>query len=537
MVQRHAAVASVVVPCGRASVVSVVAEFEEIATGWAITLSPGAGRQCGSHRKRLAVSRLCELDVGIPLAIDAGRSVNLSVQKNQREENTSLGATAHILPLLLSRAINDSLYSYQREGVAWLIKQRRAILGDDMGLGKTAQALAAARRLIRHGRISWMLVVCPRTLIATWIREAGRWAPELCVATALPGFDSRFVRWSRLVKRAHVLFTSYEQLRKPPAALVANPPDLIIADEAHRLRKADSQTTQGFRKIDSPRFWALTGTPIERDTEDLAVLLSLLDPGRFVPADGLLPPTTLRSLVRPYLLRRRKEHVLSELPQVIEETEVLELSEAQRKTYNSTRLTKLAAKQNQSILTIFNKLRMICDADPATGESSKLDRVCEIVSDIRAANEKVVVFSYVLDPLRRLQGRLAEPELAVRFATITGEQPLQERNKAIDTFRSDAGCVVLLASTRVASEGLTLTEANNVIFVNRWWNPSSNAQARDRVVRIGQSRIVRIVSFTCRDTVEERLEQLLEQKALTFDQVVEALSRDTTDRDAYSLIQ
>ncbi|MFP6704098.1 MAG: SNF2-related protein, partial [Planctomycetaceae bacterium] len=227
----------------------------------------------------------------------------------------------------------EPLYKFQRDGVAWLLHHERAILGDDMGLGKTAQALAATRRLIRFGRIDWALVVVPRTLIDNWKYESKKWSPELAVATALPPSRSREQDWSRLIGRAHLIVTSYEQLREPPAALLENPPDLLVADEAHRLRRGESQAHQGLRKIKTRRFWALTGTPVERDAEDLAVLMSLLEPSRFSPDDKRLHPTALRARVRPYLLRRHKTEVLDELPDVIEENEILVLSPKQVVAY------------------------------------------------------------------------------------------------------------------------------------------------------------------------------------------------------------
>ncbi len=126
--------------------------------------------------------------------------------------------------------------------------------------------------------------------------------------------------------------------------------------------------------------------------------------------------------------------------------------------------------------------------------------------------------------------RLSRNGAEIGYVTLTGELSLEERNAAIERFKTDQACTALLASTRVASEGLTLTEANQVIFINRWWNPSANAQARDRVVRIGQDRTVRVKSFICQDTVEDRLEPMLDSKQLTFNQLVEALAT-TTQKD------
>jgi len=428
-----------------------------------------------------------------------------------------------VRPLLLPRRVNDSLYPFQRRGVAWLLRNERAILGDDMGLGKTAQALGAARRLVRTGRVESVLVVAPRTLVANWVAEAEQWAPELGVATVLATGIGRQEKWRQVVDRAHVLVTNYEQLREPPEAIRRDPPGVIIADEAHRLRRAESLATRGLRQVASKRLWCLTGTPLERDPEDIAVMLSLLEPQRFAAQDRALHEISVRARLRRYMLRRKKESVLDELPKVTENVEKLSLSEGQRLAYQRA-IAEYAGKGNSgSYLVLFNRLRMICDLDTESGESSKLDRAVEIIEDISESGEKIVVFSYTLEPIRRLQQRIRRREVA-GVATITGEMSLDARERELETFKQEPSCAVLLASTRVASEGLTLTEANHVLFVNRWWNPTANAQARDRVVRIGQSRNVDVISLSCVDTIEERLDELLTKKEATFDAIVESLA-------------
>ena len=157
-----------------------------------------------------------------------------------------------------------------------------------------------------------------------------------------------------------------------------------------------------------------------------------------------------------------------------------------------------------------------------TGESAKLDRAVELAESAMADGCKTVVFSYMRDPLRHLQKRLVAAHGNIA-AMLTGEQSLDQRRRSVARFKTQPDCWVLLASTRVASEGLTLTEASRVIFVNRWWNPSTNSQAVDRVVRIGQTKPVIVRYLTCADTVEDRLQPLLDRKEMTFDQLIDAL--------------
>ena len=427
-----------------------------------------------------------------------------------------------VLPLLLPRRVTDSLYPFQRRGVAWLLCQARAILADDMGLGKTVQVIAALRRLVRAGRISSSLVVVPRTLLDTWDTEAKRWAPELVThryRTNRGGGSAR--AWSRSLNQAHILFTSYEELRTPSRQMIELPPDLIVADEAHRLRKADSLTHRGLRQVPAPRFWALTGTPVENNAKDLAGILSLLEPSVFSVDDHRYGVVSLRARARPYILRRTKHLVQPELVKPLEIEEVVALSGVQRRAYD------WVIKEHQpgipgSSLQLFNRLRRICDLDEQSGSSSKLDRAMEIIRASLADTEKVVVFSYTIAPLLALRSRIRS-KLGDVVEVLIGEQSLEKRQRVVERFKSDPCCGVLLTSMRIGGEGLTLTEANHVIMVNRWWNPSTNSQAIDRVVRIGQTRPVTVHYLVCRDTVEDRLKPLLDRKKMTFVQLIEAL--------------
>lgn len=480
-----------------------------------------------STRQRAAAEWLAAHDAAISYRLSRTGAEPLSWSYDPRPgyEHIHDRAIGRVLPLLLPRYIEDRpypLYLFQRAGVAWLLRHRRAILADDMGLGKTIQVIAALRRLFRHGRLRSCLVVAPGTLIANWMSECDKWAPEL-IARRLDFTDSTFTPalWRGAVARAHILLASYEDLRGLWDDLVEQPPDIIVADEAHRLRKADSLAHQAMRRIESPWLWGLTGTPVERDAEDLACLLSLLYPARFAIDDHRLGIATLRARVRPHLLRRTKADVLPELPPVEERLEKIPLHPKQREAYNAE-TTNFASSTRSGYLPLFTRLRSICDLDPATGASSKLDRIVELVSAASAQDEKTVVFSYTIDPLQALRSRLRTRH-GSRSELLIGEMSLAERKRVVDLFKSDPNCQALLASMRVGSEGLTLTEANNVIFVNRWWNPSTNSQAVDRVVRIGQRKPVTVHYLTCLDTVEDRLQPMLDRKRMTFDQLIDAL--------------
>ncbi len=426
-----------------------------------------------------------------------------------------------VLPLLLSRTVVDDLYPFQRDGVAWLLQNRRSILADDMGLGKTVQVIAALRRHFRNGRIESCLVVAPRTLLKNWQVEARRWAPELVTRPLRHENDRRQTTWRSAVASAHILLASYEEVRQPSAEIIEAPPDIIVADEAHRLRKARSLAHRGLRRIDAPRIWALTGTPVERDAADLAGILSLMHPRRFAVDDHRLGTVLLRARARPYLLRRTKKLVLPELPTAEQHVEEVRLHPAQRHAYDGA-VRSFTLAETGGYLPLFSRLLSICDLDRGSGESSKLDQAANLVRAAIEGGYKSVVFSYTLTPLRVLLSRL-RAEFGAAAELLTGEHSLQARNRTVQRFKSDPGCWTLLASLRVGGEGLTLTEANRVIFLNRWWNPSTNSQAVDRVVRIGQRMPVTVHYLTCRDTVEERVQPMLDSKEMTFAQLIDAL--------------
>lgn len=455
----------------------------------------------------------------------APRSLSWTYDPRPGKEHKRDRMLDRVLPLLLPLHVEDKLYRYQRNGVAWLLRHDAAILADDMGLGKTIQVVAAVRRLYRHNRIGSCLVVAPRTLIPNWIAEVGAWAPEL-LAERLKFESRKFSRadWRAARTGSHVLLASYEDLRGLWDELEGQPPDLMVADEAHRLRKSESLAHQAMRRIRPPRLWALTGTPVERNADDLAGLLSLIAPSRFAVDDSRYGLTALRARARPFLLRRTKSDALPDVPSAKEHIEQIDMHPAQRSAYQAA-MSAAQSSSGDSHLKLFNTLRSICDMDVVTGASSKLDRAVQLIAEAREAGRKTVVFSYRLEPLRALKRRLRVRD-GDSSELLVGEQSVAERNDIIARFKTDPNCHALLASMRVGGEGLTLTEATQVIFINRWWNPSANAQAVDRVVRIGQTEPVDVYYLVSVDTVEDRLEPLLARKKMTFAQLIDALRRD-----------
>lgn len=459
-----------------------------------------------------------------PLTVAPG-TTRLTQYREMRQAAVDLAR-----PLALKSPEPVGLRGFQVDGAKWLSNSDKAILADDMGLGKTVQAIHALRVLFNEGLVETALIVCPKSLLTNWETEMTRWAPELTRCRVVPSASTRDPIWSVIWGKVHIALTNYEQLRTVPLALRNETIGVVIADEAHRTRNNRSLITKGIRSLKWDHFWALTGTPFERDSADLATLLATLEPTRFSVSDRSLHISSLRAQARPYVLRRMKADVLKDLPDVLETKEVLELTPSQLRAYRNTARMP-SSRSASSVLKVINELRTICDYDATSQSSSKADRIIEILQDIRAQGEKAVVFSYLLGPLDMLGTRLATIWGERGYLDLRGDMTPEQRDRSLDEFSGNASVSALLCSSRVGGEGLTLTAANHVLFFNEWWNPSANAQARDRVVRIGQKRVVQIYKFMCKGTVEEVLDEVLQSKTRTMAKLIDKLADAA---DAYS---
>ncbi len=483
-----------------------------------------------------ALRRALERDFLVRRKLERGGEVEIFIPVDQRQHFPKYPITSLedalsykpesgdlCRPMFLEKPDLSSLYGYQVEGVNWLLKGRGRLLADEMGLGKTVQCIAAARLLFWEGVLERCLIVCPKSLVLNWQVEFRRWAPELLVRSVRPYRKNSNKVWAYTRHNLHVTITNYEQLRSPVEELRKGKWGLVIADEAHRLRNEEAQISSGVRQIERDRVWALTGTPIERDPEDLANVLSIIEPRRFAPSDARVSGAALSVKAQPFMLRRLKQTVLPELPRLVENAEYLELSEAQRRSYKKAQHgIDSCGRRLDGALAEINEMRKICDYDPKTRSGAKLDRIVELLAEIKFNNEKAIVFSYLLEPLRILRGMLNTHNIvALAFDGGMGDEA---RAQTLMHFKEDESVTALLASSRVASEGLTLVEANHAIFVNQWWNPSANAQARDRINRIGQQRVVYSHTFICVDTVEEYLQEILREKGQTVAEYIDRIA-------------
>ena len=414
---------------------------------------------------------------------------------------------------------------FQKKGINWLKEGKSKILADDMGLGKTLQAISASAELIKEKKITNVLIICPSALCSNWAFEINKWLPYFSVIQINNAGKSKNQIWNKLFNFSHFMITNYEQLRKMPEILHKNPIDLIIADEAHKIRKGSSEIYNSISKLTYSRFWALSGTPIEKDEDDIAHLLKIIDPEVNLPVLKKLDNFSLKVTLKKYLLRRMKVDVLDELVEIEEIRHEIDLSDDQKKSYKKI-LESEEIKNRKQSLKIFSSLKAICDLDPHSKSSSKIEYIEELCEKIFKREEKCVIFSFWLDPLYKLNEILNKKFGKQSNKLFVGSLDAKDRENVLSTFKSSKNCFILLCSGKLGGEGLNLTEANHVIFFNKWWNPSNNDQARDRIYRIGQEKKCFIHSLITIDSVESRVDEILSEKDKISDEIIESFLKN-----------
>jgi SNF2 family DNA or RNA helicase len=388
-----------------------------------------------------------------------------------------------------------------------------------MGLGKTLQIIKAIQVLMEKKVLKTVLIVCPISLMQNWEDELTKWSPGITFSRILAKTTNMEI--IKAASNSDILITNYENLRAGTDLFQKIGFDLLVADEVHKVRKFTSQISKSFKTIKTDRFWALTGTPVENNIDDIINLSEFVAPGLFSANDKKRSPLMIKEEIKPFILRRVKSQVLDELPEVFEKDVPVKLTKKQNEEYiNTLNSRQKIIEREGSHFSFLSKMREICDGGEDFTESAKVLKAYELIKDILAKKEKVIVFSYYLAPLKALENLLISQK--IQFTTILGTNSIEDREQNVENFKY-ANTDILLASSRVASEGLNLTEANNVIFLNRWWNPSSNNQARDRVNRLGQKRLVYIYNLYCIDTIEQRLLEILETKNELYEKMVNGL--------------
>jgi SNF2 family DNA or RNA helicase len=438
------------------------------------------------------------------------------------------GSHAPQVPATLQAELRD----YQAEGFAWMSRlanlQMGACLADDMGLGKTVQTIAVMLEQRSHGAC---LVVAPTSVCHNWESELARFAPSLNVHRLAGAPDRAAVIGA--IGAGDVLITSYGLLHQEDAALTGRPWHMLVLDEAQNLKNADTKRAKASQKLDAKFRVALSGTPIENYLDELWSLFNTINPGLLGSRDGFQrrfagpierdrkspARDALRALIRPFILRRTKSAVLTELPPRTEKTIFVQLPEEERAFYEAMRrkaMENIAAldgapgQRKIHILAEIGKLRRLCChpalIDPKTPlESAKLAAFLALCDELLRNRHKALVFSQFLGHLEKV--RKALDARGVRYQYIDGSVSAQDRAERVTAFQAGDGDLFLI-SLKAGGTGLNLTAADYVIHLDPWWNPAVEDQASGRAHRIGQSRPVTVYRLVVEDSIEERILEL-----------------------------
>ena len=454
--------------------------------------------------------------------------------------------------------LKTTLRPYQRTGLQWLHKLSTlglgACLADDMGLGKTMQVLALLlvlrRRAAREDGRRTSLLVAPASLLANWAAEITRFAPGLAAMIAHPSAmtasDLKAIGRERAAS-VDLVITSYGTLLRAPQ-LAAIPWRLAILDEAQAIKTPGAKQTRAVRQIDAIARIALTGTPVENRLGDLWSIFDVINPGLLGSPKAFStltkrlsgaphnPYGPLRSLVRPYILRRLKtdRSVIDDLPDKTEVKAYCSLSRKQASLYQQA-VADLGRdlqqadgmKRRGAVLASLMRFKQICnhpsqwlgDNSWAEVDSGKLLRLRELAEVMAEKQEKVLVFTQFRETTAPLASFLTSV-FGREGLVLHGETSVAKRRSLVERFQEDERTPFFVISLKAGGTGLNLTAASQVIHFDRWWNPAVENQATDRAFRIGQTRNVLVHKFVCRGTVEEKIDALIDSKGRLSDDLL-----------------
>jgi superfamily II DNA or RNA helicase len=516
--------------------------------GW---LAPHLGADGHAPADPDSVEALIRAHAAAPADIRQGLRVSRHFSpwlERHRHDRARLAARAAFVAELdrdpaAADILRHPLLPYQLQGMIHLAFGRRALLADEMGLGKTVQAIAACELLARREGVGRVLVVCPASLKAEWEEQIARFTDR----AARPVLGPRPARLAAYRDPPFFTIVNYEQVLGDAAAineLLA--PDVVILDEAQRIKNWHTKTARTVKSLRSDYAFVLTGTPVENRIDELYSIVQHLDPElvgplfrfnrNFYQLDERGRPVDYRNLedlrrrLRPVLLRRRKADVESELPGRTVKTFFVPMAEEQQLRYeaferHAARLTRLAQSRPltqdefERLMRLFACMRMICDTpailDPTCRISPKLEELERVLEGLLQDPErKIIVFSEwerMLQMVRELAG-----ELGVEAAWHTGSVPQARRREEINRFKQDPACRLFL-STDAGSVGLNLQAASAVINVDLPWNPAKLEQRIARAWRKHQTRSVTVVNLVAEKTIEHSILQLLDAKQALAD--------------------
>jgi superfamily II DNA or RNA helicase len=431
------------------------------------------------------------------------------------------------------------LYPYQAEGALFAVRAGRALIGDDMGLGKTIQAIAAAEILARHFGVAKVLVICPTSLKYQWQSEIMRFSGRQDETAVRVISGGRAQRQKDYAVDNFCKITNYEKLRPDLDLIAAWAPDLVIVDEAQRVKNWNTIAARALKRIDSPYAIVLTGTPLENKLEELISIVQFVDQHRLGPTWKLLHEHQVKDeagrvtgytglekigqTLSPVMIRRRKAEVLRQLPSRTDQNLLVPMTEMQMlyhhenadvvaKIVQRWRKTGFLSDKDQRRLTCaLQNMRMSCNStyllDQETDHGVKADELAALFDKLFADPEaKAVVFSQWTRTHDIIIRRLEARELG--YVSFHGGVPSEKRPALVERFRDDPACRVFL-STDAGGTGLNLQHASTLVNMDLPWNPAILEQRIARIHRMGQSRPVQVVNFVAKGTIEEGMLSVL----------------------------
>ncbi len=395
-----------------------------------------------------------------------------------------------------------SLRRYQEWGVKYILHQKKVLLGDEMGLGKTIQAIAAMVSL-KNGGATHFLVICPASVLSNWRREITKHSELNAIKIHGDDRDSALKTW---IKEGGVGITTYETTAffKMDETFKF---DLLVVDEAHYIKNPEAKRTVNTKRLckRAEGILFMTGTALENDVDEMISLISILQPDLANQIKGfafMSSAPQFRLKIAPVYYRRKRDDVLTELPELIQSEEWCEMNSEEEELYENAVLQKKyveARRVSWNVKDLKN--------------SSKANRLLEIVEDAEKDNRKVIVFSFFLDTIRKIYMLLGDKCLN----PINGSVPPQRRQEILDEFDAAPAGSVLLAQIQSGGTGLNIQSASVVVICEPQFKPSTENQAISRAYRMGQSRNVLVFRLLCEDSVDEKITDTLEQKQAVFD--------------------
>ncbi|GAA0118285.1 DEAD/DEAH box helicase [Clostridium perfringens] len=466
---------------------------------------------------------------------------------------------------LVPKALNAELRPYQKEGFKWINEITDlgfgGVLADDMGLGKTLQIIA----FLLSQKKSKSIVVVPTSVIYNWMDEFEKFAPSIRIGLVHGSKSKRDkvlrdfkrglgikIEESNLKEKSYekydVLLTTYGTLKNDEKSYENLSFDYCIIDEAQNIKNPVAQATLSVKNIKSRCNIALTGTPIENNLMELWSIFDFVMPGylftkerfreRFILDESNL--SELKSLITPFILRRLKEDVLSELPEKLEKKYLVEMKGKQKQLYsfyvkaiknqlNENKSSEKSGRDKINLFAYLTKLREIC-LDPSlvvpdyTGGSSKLTVVKEIVKDASESGKKILLFSQFTSVLQKIEEDFKKEDISYLY--LDGGTSAKDRVERVKKFNEDSNIKVFLISLKAGGVGLNLTSASVVIHFDPWWNPAVEDQATDRAHRFGQENKVEVIKLVAKDTIEEKIVLMQEDKRELIQSLMDGKTMD-----------